>query len=48
MRQGKLFDYEVDIIKNLVSEKLHWQRILKEHVVMFLLESQLEYFLFNK
>ena len=49
MRQSKLTLYEIDIMKNLASEKLHRQRVLKEHVAMFLIESQLEkYFLFNK
>ena len=43
LRQSKFTDYEFNIIKNLVLEKLHRQRILKEHVVaMSLLESQLE------
>ena len=49
MRQRKFTDFEIDIIRNLALEKLHWQRISKKHVAMSLLESQLEwYFLFNK
>ena len=38
-------DHEIDIIKilkNLALEKLHRQRILKEHVAMSLLESGVE------
>ena len=42
LRQSKFTDYEIDIIKNLALEKLHRQRILKEHIAMSLLESQLE------
>ena len=41
LRQSKFTDYETDIIKNAL-EKLHRQRILKEHVALYLLESQLE------
>ena len=49
LRQSKFTDLDFDIIKNLALEELHRQRILKEHVAMSLLESQLEkYFLFNK
>ena len=39
---SKFTDYGIDIIKNLALEKLHRQRIFKEHVAMSLLESQLE------
>ena len=42
LRQSKFFDYEIEIIKNLALEKLHRQRISKEHIAMSLLESQLE------
>ena len=42
LRQSKFTDYQIDILKNLALEKLHRQRILKEHVAMSLLESQLE------
>ena len=42
LRQSKFADCEIDIIKKLALEKLHRQRILKEHVAMSLLESQLE------
>ena len=49
LRQSKFTVHEIDIINNLAAEKLHRQRILKKHVAMSLLESQLEqYFLFNK
>ena len=40
--QSKFTDYQIDITKFLALEKLHRQRILKEHVAMSLLESQLE------
>ena len=40
LRQSKFTDYEIDIIKNLASEKLPRQRILKEHIAMSSLESQ--------
>ena len=39
LRQSKFTDSEVNIIKNLALEKLHRQRILKEHVAMDLLEK---------
>ena len=42
LTQSKLTDYEIYITKNLALEKLHRQRILKEHVAMSSLESQLE------
>ena len=42
LRQRKFTDHEIDIIKNLALEKLHRQRILKEHLAKSLLESQLE------
>ena len=46
LRQSEFIEYEIEIIKNLDLEKLHRQRILKEHVAMSLLESELkEYFL---
>ena len=38
LRRSKFTDYENDIMKNLALEKLHRQRILKEHVAMSLLE----------
>ena len=40
LRQNKFTDDETEIIKNLALEKLHRQRILKEHVAMDLLEKQ--------
>ena len=40
--QSKFTDYEIDFIKNLSLEKLRRQRILKEHIAMSVLESQLE------
>ena len=42
LRQSKFTDHEIDITKILALEKLHRQRILKEHIAMSLLESQLE------
>ena len=39
-KQSKVTDDEINIIKNLALEKLHRQRILKEHVAMDLLENQ--------
>ena len=42
LKQSKITDYEKDLIENLALDKLHRQRILKEHVAMSLLESQLE------
>ena len=42
LRQNKFTDYENDIIKKLALEKLHQQRILREHIAMPLLESGLE------
>ena len=41
LRQSKFTDDEIEIIKNLALEKLHRQRILKEHVAMDLLEKQI-------
>ena len=40
LRQSKLTDHEIEIIKNIALEKLHRQRILKEHIAMDLLEKQ--------
>ena len=40
LKQSKFTDDEMEIIKNLAFEKLHRQRILKEHVAMDLLEKQ--------
>ena len=34
LKQSKFTDHEIGIIKNLALEKLHRQRILKEHVTM--------------
>ena len=42
VRQSKFNNHEADIMNNLVLEKLHRQHILKEHVAMSSLESQLE------
>ena len=41
-RQSKFTDYETDNIKNLALEKLHPQRVLKEHVATSFLDSGLE------
>ena len=40
LRQNKFTDDEIEIIKNLALDKLHRQRILKEHIAMDLLEKQ--------
>ena len=40
LRQSKFTDDEKEISKNLALEKIHRQRILKEHVAMTLLEKQ--------
>ena len=40
LRESKFTDDEIDIRKNTALEKLHRQRILKEHVAMDLLEKQ--------
>ena len=40
LRQSKFTHDEIEIIKNLAIEKLHRQRILKEHIAMDLLENQ--------
>ena len=45
LRQRKIADYEIDIIKNLALGKLHRQRILKEHIAMSFFEK---YFLVKK
>ena len=38
LKQSKLTDHEIEIIKNPTLEKLHRQRILKEHNALDLLE----------
>ena len=49
LRQRKFTSYEIDIIKKLALEKLHRQRIPKEHITISFLETQLKkYFLFFK
>ena len=40
LKQSKFTDPEIEINKNLALEKLHRQRILKEHIAMILLEKQ--------
>ena len=40
LKQSKFTDDEVNIIESLALEKLHRQRILKEHIAMDLLEKQ--------
>ena len=40
MKQSKLTDHEIDIIKNIALQKLHRQRNLKEIVASYLLEKQ--------
>ena len=39
LKQARFTDDEIEIIKNISLEKLHRQRILKEHVAMDLLEK---------
>ena len=38
LKQSKFLDHEIEIIKNIVLEKLHRQRILKQYHAMSLLE----------
>ena len=40
LKQSKFTDDEINIIENLALEKLHRQRILKEHIAMDLLENR--------
>ena len=40
LRQSKFTDGEIEIMKNLALEKLHKQRLSKEHVAINLLEKQ--------
>ena len=42
LKQSKFTDHEIEIIKNLALEKLHRQRILKEHIAMDILEKQID------
>ena len=42
LKQSKFTDHEIEIIENLALEKLHRQRILKEHIAMDLLEKQID------
>ena len=42
LKQSKFTDHEIEIIKNLSLEKLHRQRILKEHIAMDLLEKHID------
>ena len=42
LKQSKFTDDETEIIKNLAIERLHRQRILKEHVAMDLIEKQIQ------
>ena len=39
LKQSKFTDHEIEIIRNLALEKLHRQRISKEHIAMDLLEK---------
>ena len=41
LRQSKVTDDEIEILKCLALEKLHRQRILKGHVAMDLLEKHI-------
>ena len=40
LKQSKLTDHEIEIIKNIALEKLHRQRNLKEIIALELLEKQ--------
>ena len=40
LKQSKITDNEIEIIRNIALEKLHRQRILKEVAAMDLLEKQ--------
>ena len=40
LKQNKFTDHEIEILKYLGLEKLHRQKILKEHIAMVLLEKQ--------
>ena len=40
LKQSKFTDDETEIVKKIALEKLHRQRILKEHIAMDLLEKQ--------
>ena len=40
LKQSKFTALEIEIIKKLALEKIHRQRILKEHIAMDLLEKQ--------
>ena len=40
LKQRQFTDHEIEIMKSLALEKLHRQRILKEHIAMDLLEKQ--------
>ena len=41
LKQSQFTDDKVNIIKSLALEKLHRQRIIKEHIAMDLSEKQL-------
>ena len=41
LKQSKFTDHEIEIIKNLALQKLHRQRILKEHIAMDLLDDNI-------
>ena len=42
LKQSKFTDHKIEIIKNVALEKLHRQRILKEHIAMDLLEKHID------
>ena len=42
LKQSKLLDHEIEIIKSIALEKIHRQRILKEYHAMTLLEKQID------
>ena len=39
LKQSKFTDNEIEIIRNIALEKLHRQRLLKEHIAMDILEK---------
>ena len=42
LKQAKITDHEIKIVKNVALEKIHRERILKEEVAFALLKAELE------
>ena len=42
LKQSKFTDHEIEINENLTLEKLHGQRISKEHIAKDLFEKQID------